>query len=296
MKRKSKAKAKKKNKAPWLWGWLAFAAIVAVFLIGLWVRGNIVHVMRATVYIADLPRAFEGRTILYATDIDIGSDTSPAKAANLFRRLEALKPDMLILGGDYTTHTLLQRLDGKTEFTEADARNLSEFFHYIYDFSAPLGRFALFTDDESAAFPIEGFEILNDRRCCVELDGEQLWLVGVTEKTPNVRKGGRSFKRGECVIAVADSPSVFPILNTTEAKDGGHWPDMCLAGATHGGQIRLLDRNLLPLNSYEQHYLYGWAHETGIPMLTTSGVGCEGANLRFGTQSEVWLITLTNNG
>ncbi|MGX8706167.1 MAG: hypothetical protein ACSW8J_06280, partial [bacterium] len=152
MKRKSKSK---KKLLPWLWGWLAFAVIVAVFLVGMCVRGNIVHVMRATVYLADLPRAFEGRTILYATDIDIGSDTSPAKAANLFRRLEALKPDMLILGGDYTTHTPLQSLDGKTDFTEADARDLSEFFHYICDFSAPLGRFALFTDEESAALPIE---------------------------------------------------------------------------------------------------------------------------------------------
>ena len=27
-------------------------------------------------------------------------------------------------------------------------------------------------------------------------------------------------------------------------------------------------------------------------MLVTTGIGCEGANLRLGTQAEVWLITL----
>ena len=67
---------------------------------------------------------------------------------------------------------------------------------------------------------------------------------------------------------------------------------MILSGGTHGGQIRLGKRTLLSLNGIEHNYLYGWRVENGMPMLTTSGIGCEGLNVRLGTSPEVWLITL----
>ncbi len=292
MKRKSKGK---RARGPGLWIGLALAVLLLLCFGWMWLQSNIVHVMRATVYLPDLPAAFEGRTMLYASDIDLRGDGSIAKAADLFHRLQTLQPDILILGGDYNTHSLLQTLNGETALNPTDTQRREEFFHFINDFTAPLGRYALSAEADGGVFAAEGFELLNDAKHGIELDGETLWLVGVTESSEGVRRGGRSFHRGECVIAVADTPACFPTLNTTEARDGGHWVDLCLAGHTHGGQVRLFGRKLLRLNSLEEHFLYGWTHETGVPMLTTSGVGCEGVNLRFGTQAEVWLITLTGN-
>ena len=57
--------------------------------------------------------------------------------------------------------------------------------------------------------------------------------------------------------------------------------------------LQMLNRSLLTLSTLERQYRYGWTRETGVPMLTTSGLGCEGVGLRFGTQAEAWLITLT---
>ena len=290
-----KRKAKQKSRGPGLLIGLASAALMALFFGWMWAQANVVHVMRATVYLADLPAAFEGRTILYASDIDLGGTTTVGKTAEFFRQLESLQPDMLILGGDYSTHTLLQTLNGETLIDSADLQRRSEFLHYMKNFPAPLGRFLLAAEQDGEMFAPEGFELLNDSKHAIGLDGETLWLVGVTENSEGIRRGGKSFRSGECVIAVADTPACFPTLNTTEAKDGGRWVDLCLAGHTHGGQIRLRDRTLLRLNSLEQHFLYGWIHETGVPMLTTSGLGCEGVNLRLGTQAEVWLITLSGD-
>jgi len=48
------------------------------------------------------------------------------------------------------------------------------------------------------------------------------------------------------------------------------------------------------LSGQELDFLYGWKRESETIMLTTSGLGCEGTNLRLGTESEVWLITLSD--
>ena len=94
------------------------------------------------------------------------------------------------------------------------------------------------------------------------------------------------------MIVTAYSPSLLPILLTSEAGDGGQWSDLTLCGHTHGGQVRLFGRSALELNRQEQRYLSGWSVDNGHPILVTEGVGCEGANLRLGSAPEVWLITL----
>ena len=68
--------------------------------------------------------------------------------------------------------------------------------------------------------------------------------------------------------------------------------DVLLCGHTHGGQIRLFGKSILDLSRQEQRYLSGWNTETGQPILTTTGVGCETVNIRLGSTPEVWLITL----
>ena len=103
---------------------------------------------------------------------------------------------------------------------------------------------------------------------------------------------GISYSREACVIVAAYSPALVPRLMTMEASDAGHWADLILTGHTHGGQINLFGRSILTLTAQERGMLSGWSLEAGVPILTTSGVGCEGANLRVGSGAEVWLLTL----
>lgn len=266
-------------------------------------NANTLHVRHAEVYLPDLPQSFDGKTILFASDIDLCGLNTPEKSATLFSRLQALQPDILLLGGDYTSSSLMDILN-RASVSELDAtqqlRDRTAFFQQIADFEAPLGKFAIAGDNDvnveslSQIMQASGVVPLFNNRVEIQCDNASIWIVGFCADTSGVdfTAVGNAFQQQDCVIAFAHSPGVFPQLLTAEASDSGRWLDLALAGHTHGGQIRLFDRNVIRLSDQEQHYLAGWTMEGGLPMLTTTGIGCEGANLRLGSEAEVWMITL----
>lgn len=286
-------------------GWviaLLIVLLIAGFAGWMALNASIIHLRRATVYIPDLPDAFEGKTILYAADIDLGGINTPKRAADAFNRLQALQPDILLLGGDYTAPSLMDLINQSdaTRYASNTGNWRGDFFHYICDFSAPLGRYMIaspedrLTGDIRAQAEEAGFRLLNSDRAEIVSGGDRLWLVGLGADISGISRLAGQFKSGDTVIAVTSSPNQFPALMTTEASDSGHWVDLALAGQTHGGQIRVFGRSILSMDTIEQQFSYGWNRETGVPMLVTSGMGCEGVNMRLNTQAEVWLITLTS--
>ena len=298
-----KQKKKRKKRLGWIVAaavMLLFAAISGVMLF----NASVLMVMRATVRLEDLPPAFEGKTILYIADIDLFGINTPQRASEAIHRLQELSPDMLVLGGDYTAPTLSDLLNQRSvaEYHANQSGFRRDFFYYIRDFQAPLGRYAVLAPDDLLAGDMRpllqetGFTLLENSRAEITSGGDHIWLVSLDGEGAQAPQMGRSFRRDECVIALCCSPAQFPMLMTSEAGDSGHWVDMALAGHTHDGQIRLLGRTALTLNALERQFSHGWNRETGVPVLTTSGMGCEGVNLRLGTQAEVWLITLTGVG
>ena len=282
----------------------AFAALVLAFAVFCGVaalNASVVRVRRAEVELRDLPAAFEGRTILYASDIDLCGLNTPAKSGALFNKLQSLKPDILILGGDYASASLLEILN-RPENRDIDGTKAlvarQSFFQYISDFDAPLGKFGVAApEDAEQALLAEqmaaaGVVPLFNDRSAVSLGGETLWIIGVSAEIARLNSAGDAYSRNDCVVVAAYSPVVLPVLVTSEARDGGRWADLALTGHTHGGQIRLFGRDVLQLSGMEQRFRSGWTLENGLPILTTEGVGCEGVNLRVGTAPEVWLITL----
>ena len=281
-----------------------FAALLLVLaaLAGIGVlNANVVRIRCAEVMLADLPEAFDGVSMLYASDIDLMGINTPEKAGALLNSLQSLKPDVLLLGGDYNASPLLEVLNrtGESDAALAKKRKArTDFFHYIKAFDAPLGKYAIAApedpdwEDLSAAMREGGVEPLFNRRAELRRGGAAIYLAGICEESASLNSAGATFSRDDCVLTVAYSPAVLPILLTSEAADGGQWSDLVLCGHTHGGQVRLFGRSALPLQRQEQQSLAGWSMETGLPILVTQGVGCEGLNLRLGSRPEVWLITL----
>lgn len=277
---------------------LAALALLVALVCGVGaVNAGIVRIRRATVEIPDLPPAFDGRTILFASDIDLCGINTPQKSGALLNRLQALEPDILILGGDYSAPSLLEILNRSTD-EAATLQKRADFFRYISAFDAPLGKYAIAAPEDrdqdglKALMAETGIRPLFNDRAEIRLGGDKLWIVGVSAESASLNAAGSAFSRDDCVIVAAYSPTVLPVLVTSEAGDGGSWADLALTGHTHGGQVRLFGRTALQLERQEQHFLSGWTMENALPILTTTGVGCEGLNLRLGTEPEAWLITL----
>lgn len=282
-------------------GLFALIALAAAGLLSyMHVVSRVVHVERVTLYLEDLPPGFDGRTILFVSDIDMVGLNGPGTAARLMASLEKLEPDILILGGDYAGNSLLDKLNstGDELALEEDRREL---FSTIADFNAPLGKYAVAGEGDAGAEDLASelalgrITYLDDSGGGIRLGGEEIYIVGFKDYSQgsNAYSGiAQGFSEGDCVIAVTHNPSSVSGLMTAEAGDAGQWCDVILTGHTHDGQIRFGERSLIQLTQQESRYPTGWSKESGVFILVSPGAGCETVNLRIGTQAQVHLITL----
>lgn len=263
------------------------------------VQARAVHLCSADVYLADLPAGLDGVTLLLVSDLNIRNGADAARCRSIFSKLRALQPDVLLLGGDYSARTLGEVLNGAPE-TQAKAAAL-DFLSGLASFQAPLGKFAVLGErdgDEAAlrtALAAGGVELLADECAVIARGGGEMVIAGLTDTSRQLTpysQIGRYFTGDECVVALAHNPTAYVGVRVAEAKNGGAWADLVLSGHTLGGQICAFGRTLHTLPEAEARCLAGWFYTDDLPLLVSRGLGCDGAMLRLGAQSEVWLLTL----
>lgn len=262
-------------------------------------QARITHLRPAEVYLRDLPRGFEGTKILYISDLKIQSAEDASSAKQLMRRLSQLNPDILLLGGDYSADSAFDTLNGTTAASLSP--HTADFIASLADFNAPMGKFAVAGDQDrdlqalSAAFNAAGVRCLSDNSAEIEKDGAKIAVAGLSDRKSGrdgSAKLSRSYKSGDCVIAVAHNPASYIDIRVSEADGGGTWADLVLSGHTLGGQISVFGRTLRSYSEEEQRTMSGWHYPGDLPLLVSQGLGCEDIGLRLGSESQVHIITL----
>ena len=261
------------------------AAVVALAVLGclgwMFLSAMTVHLKRRTVQLPDLPAAFSGTRILYLTDFRLHGLNGLAATDSLLAQLQGVRPDLLILGGNYV---------------DSGAISLESLFSRFAAFPTNLGICAVAgANDDLAALKAacehSGITLLNNSGVPLQKDGASLYILGLAPMTGDLDAAASYVRSGQCVIAVANDPGCIPRLNTAEAADGGRWLDLCLCGHNLGGQMVVAGRTLLTLSEHQRRYLSGWILDS-IPILISQGLGCQWLNLRLNTEAEAWLITL----
>ena len=187
---------------------LALLVCLALGVFSLYAASRVVHVRYATVHLRDLPAAFEGTTVLFVSDLDIHSASGARAAAAMMDALAPLQPDLLLLGGDYTSLGLWETINGMrpddAAVSAAAVSNRHLFFSALADFEAPLGKFAVSAAEDAFAgqlaqsMQVGGVRLLDGESVTLSRDGQRLVIAGISPEG-DAAQIAATVREGDCV-------------------------------------------------------------------------------------------------
>jgi predicted MPP superfamily phosphohydrolase len=239
------------------------------------------RIEQVTWHPAPTRRAAGPVTVAFLTDIHLGPTTPPAYLRQSVHQVNALSPDLVVLGGDY----FFRSLDDTEEFTQA-----------LAELDCPLGVFAVLGNHDhwlNASLVTEclesaGVTLLTNRGVRVDCPEGSLWLCGVDDLwtgEPDIAAALDGRDGDEIAILLSHNPDFAPAA----AEQG---VDLMLSGHTHGGQIRLFGRTLFSNSSYGDTYLAGWSRLHDTDVYVSRGIGSVEIALRLGAPAEISLISV----
>jgi predicted MPP superfamily phosphohydrolase len=229
--------------------------------------------------------------IVQISDLHVERTTKRERA--VVERVKALKPDMIVLTGDYLNSSYFA-----DSLATRDVRWLAK------QLQAPYGVYAIMVEPDDTPESMEemfgglGITVLRDEVQWVDIGGEGIYLVGVSFTD---RRRDRAVFR-ELMKTVP--PGAYTLLlyhppdMAEAAADEG--VDLYLAGHTHGGQMRLPLLGAVYTNSvYGKKYEQGKYNLGKTTMYVSRGIGMEGQGAprgRFLGPPEIVTIDLTQGG
>ena len=268
----------------WLAGVLgALAALLIVFLaVGLWNATRPPVVVRMNMELAGLPPGRQVRVLLMS-DIHFGyPDMRTRRLLGIVARANALKPDLILLAGDYMGGKLL----------DWPGSMLEEALPPLAGLKAPLGVFAVPGNHDEQTWTPRIMANLVRPTLLVNrnVDVGPLVVAGIDTIAHSARPGQ----------ALAGIPAGKPVLVLRHEGDAMQYlpplranPAIALAGHTHGGQVVLpFVGSVGDRWSGDPLCRRGLCEVNGWRLLVTSGVGTSVLPIRFGVAPEMVLITL----
>lgn len=271
--------------------YIAVAGAGALAAYSIFVERKALGLTRLELSYTNLPKSFDGFTILQL------SDTHIAHWWTIERRMEeivrGLDADLLVMTGDIAV-------------SEKGARLVKEFLHRVRP-----GRetFAVYGNTEHKGefgrrrredLNWEGLRALTNEHTVIERGGDKLVLAGVDDPFERFDDLGRALEgapRDAFKALLAHAPSV-----AGDAADAG--VDLLLSGHTHGGQIRfpligavyphLRKHRRLVMGLFEGERLNrAIKHDAGeMKVYVSRGIGISNLPMRFLCPPEIVHITL----
>ena len=249
---------------------------------GFWRRKRLV-VERADVALPGLAPVFDNYRIAFLTDLHSSAVVPQWFLARAVSTVIALEPDVILLGGDFVSHS---------------RRYATGLVELLRPLAAPDGVFAVLGNHDHyvsaelvrAALASAGIRELWNTSVVLRRGDDALAVGGVGDLRFDVIDF-RAATAGLCAdvprIVVSHDPDVF-----------AYWPpdvrlDLMLSGHTHGGQahLPLLGPPYVP-SQFGFRYLAGHFRDGDRQLYVSRGVGAITAPVRWGCPPEVTLVVL----
>jgi hypothetical protein len=238
--------------------------------------------------------------IAFITDIQVGQHKQIAWVEKIVDRLEKIKPDLIILGGDLINNegTAID----ESKYLEP-LKKLTTIYPTYYIMgnheygigSAVRTKSAYWTGDKSqevmARMKKINVQLLKDQIACPKINNQTICLYGIDdiwhEKPTFTQLPTTTIS--STLILISHNPDGILYWPTDKQK-----PDIVLSGHTHGGQIRLPLIGPLAHPGVElgTKYYQGLNYFRGIPIFASVGAGESGGAMRLFVPPEIAVIEL----
>ncbi|GJE09901.1 MULTISPECIES: metallophosphoesterase [Methylobacterium] len=262
------------------------------------------HRLVVTPYAPDLPNWDPALTLRVAVlaDFHVCEPFMPFdRVAEIVDATNALKPDLILMLGDYPAGRIAWR-----------KLPLTDFARIVEGLKAPLGTHAIlgnhdWWDDAGVQLSgrgtpavkrileARGIPVLENQAVRLVKDGRPFWIAGLADQQPfqkmwewvsfaDVPRTLAAVTDSAPVILMAHEPDIFRELPDRVA--------LTLSGHTHGGQVRLFGRSPAIRKVHGRDYSYGHVVQDGRHMIVSGGFGMSRIPVRFGVPPEIVLLEL----
>lgn len=246
---------------------------------------------RLTIPLRRLPAEFDGFTIAQLSDIHYDEYLHESYFRPIVDRVNALRPDMIALTGDFVTSPLFHgdRLKAAQQQAPPCARVMA-------GLRAPKGVFVVLGNHDhncspetvAAAFRSNNIPVLVNEARPLQRGNRRIWVCGVDSFY------GRSYRPKIALSATPQDECRLVMLHEPDCADdvAPLGADFMMAGHSHGGQIRipLLGAPVLPPKA--RKYPIGLRTVRDMQLYTNRGVGVIHLPMRFACPPEITLYTL----
>lgn len=255
------------------------------------------HWIENTHYDVQLPGLapeFDGVRIAQLSDIHIDEFTEPYFVREAVRNINRLKPDMVVLTGDFVTSQF-----GSLKFSQGSAWQCA---NILAGLECRQRYAVLGNHDElvgaglvSSALRDNGITVLRNSFLPLEHGPARLWLAGVDDPVE-----GHPDPEAAIPAAIRNRPNE-PVILLCHAPDyaddllpqpAGQAVSLMLSGHTHGGQVRLPLVPPVHLPVLGRKYVEGWFRLGRLQLFVNRGLGTVGLPVRFDCAPEITLFTL----
>ena len=248
---------------------------------------------RIDIRLRRLPPEFDGFTIVQLSDFHYEEHFSIVPIRKGVEIVNRLRPDLIVLTGDFVTVPITEYLSGNAY---RFAKNAGPCAALLSELRAPHGVYAVLGNHDGASDPSyvvnalqdHGIPVLMNRSVPFERGKARIWLAGVDdvlEGRPDLAAALRPAPQNEAIILLAHEPDFADEVMFAPV-------DLQLAGHSHGGQIWIPGIGAPWLPQLARKYPRG-LYELGKLMLYTNlGLGTIRVPVRLNCPPEITLITL----
>ena len=274
----------------------ALLAVLALALIYPLAEPYFLRVESTAIVDETFPRDVRRLRVAYVTDLHVSGFPfyTKGRADGLLRQINALNPDLVLFGGDFTESAE----ETLRFFEQLRDRQLTQ-LHPTYGAYAVLGEHD--RTGENVSLPelrtvmiSAGVTPLINEVAAVRVGTSTIYLAGLDDVTagkPDLSAVEGQLRRDDYVLFLCHSPEIIPQAMSATGSDGRTgWYDIGLFGHTHGGQVALGSLHIA--DGIESRYQYGWVTESRVRMLISGGIGTSVLPIRFLRTPTVHLLTL----